>query len=158
MQRGEKEMNRLEVKTDKLQFILAIMLGLFFVPFGLWSLIRGLLTGFSAVPLIMGFMALLLYGVVVWLVFRGYFQSVKYFSHEGLVRNDGRNFAWADLSRVVNQITTNPRTGNSRILWRTEIQFKNGESAWLIPVKVSNFREVSEYVANLPCEHTEVRV
>jgi hypothetical protein len=151
-------MNRLEVKTDKLQFILAIMLGLFFVPFGLWSLIRGLLKGFSVMPLVMGLMAFLLYGVVIWLVFRGYYRSVKYFSDEGLVRNDGRNFAWTELSRVVNQITFNPRTGNSRILWRTEIQFKNGQSAWLIPVKVSNFREVSEYVTKLPCEHTEVRV
>jgi hypothetical protein len=43
-------------------------------------------------------------------------------------------------------------------LWRTEIQFKDGESAWLIPGKIANFPEVNDYVARLPCEHKTVRV
>jgi hypothetical protein len=150
-------MNRLEVKTDKLQFIIAFLLGLFFVPIGLWNLVRASSRGFSVMPLVMGLMLLGLYSVVIWLVFRGYYKSVKYFSDEGLVRNDGRNFAWSELSRVVYQLRRS-RTGNPRALWRTEIQFKNGESAWLIPIKVSNFREVSEYVNQLPCEQTEVFV
>lgn len=47
---------------------------------------------------------------------------------------------------------------NIKVIRRTEIQFKNGEAAWLIPAKVSNYREVSQYVDNLPCEQTEVRV
>jgi hypothetical protein len=28
----------------------------------------------------------------------------------------------------------------------------------LIPMRISNFREVSEFVRDLPCEHTEVIV
>jgi hypothetical protein len=98
---------------------------------------------------------LALYGAVVWLVRRGHGRSVKSFSDLGLVRNDGRTFAWAELSRVVNQVRFR---ANIKVIWRTEIHFKNGESAWLIPAKVSNYHEVSEYVRNLPCEQTEVRV
>ncbi|HKS28120.1 MAG TPA: hypothetical protein VJS44_09885 [Pyrinomonadaceae bacterium] len=151
-------MNRLDVKTSKLSFILVILLGLFLVPLSLMNLMNGLLKGFAPVPLGLGLMMLVIYGAVVWLVRRGHAKSVKYFSAEGLVCNDGRSFRWAELSRVVNQIRIDPARGNRKLLWRTEIQFKNGESAWLLPTKVSNFREVSEYVNNLPCEHAEVRV
>ncbi len=150
-------MNRLEVKASKLHFILIILLGLFFVPIGLLLIINGLLKGFEVVPLGIGFMLLVTFTLIFWLVRRGHAKSVKYFSEEGLVRNDGRSFAWADLSRVVNQIRINP-TYKKKALWRTEIQFKNGEAAWLIPLKVSNYPEVSEFVSTLPCEHTEVNV
>ena len=147
-------MGRLEVKADNLQFILVILLGLFLLPLGLFNLISGLTKGFAPARLGIGLLTLALYGAVVWLVRRGHGRSVKFFSDSGLVRNDGRSFAWADLSRVVNQVRF--RT-NIKAIWRTEILFKGGESAWLIPSKVSNYREVSEYVRNLPCEQTEVR-
>jgi hypothetical protein len=83
-------------------------------------------------------------------------MSVKYFSEQGLARNDGRVFPWRDLRRMVHQMR---RTKSGmRSVWRTEIHFKNGESAWLIPTKVSNYREVMEYVSKLPCEQAEVKV
>lgn len=148
-------MNRLEVKADNLQFILVILLGLFFLPFGLFNLIGGLAKGFAPARTGIGLVILALYGAVLWLVRRGRGRSVKYFSDSGLVRNDGRSFEWADLSRVVNQVRFR---ANIKVIWRTEIQFKSGESAWLIPAKVSNYREASGYVDNLPCEHAEVRV
>ena len=151
-------MKRLEVKTSKLQPVLAVLLGLFLVPLGLLSLINGWLKGFAPVPLGIGLMLLMVYGAIIWLVRRGHAKSVKYFSDEGLTRNDGRSFAWADLNRVVDQIRITSIAHNTKALWRTEIQFKNGESAWLIPLKVNNFREVSEFVRALPCEHTEVIV
>lgn len=150
-------MSQLIVKTSKLPFILAGLLGIFFVPAGLWNLVRGILSGFKPVPVILGILLLVSFAGVLWLVLRGYSNSVKYFTDEGLKRNDGKQFAWADLSRVVNQIRFNP-TLNRKMLWRTEIQFKEGTSAWLIPSKVANFQEVSEFVANLPCEHAEVKV
>ena len=87
---------------------------------------------------------------------QGVRQVGQIFSDEGLVRNDGRAFAWAELGRVVNRIRLNRVTG-VKYAWRTEIQFKNGDSAWLLPTKIGNFREVYELVGNLPCEHTEVR-
>jgi len=148
-------MNRLEVKASKLPLILAILLGLFFVPLGLVSVITGLLKGFEVVPLGIGFMMLIAFGVIIWLIRRGHVRSVKYFSDEGLGRNDGQSFAWADLRGVVDQVRIRPSGGKT--IWRTEIQFKNGESAWLIPTKVNNYPEVSEFVRSLPCEHTEVR-
>ncbi|HMF56538.1 MAG TPA: hypothetical protein VK619_09355 [Pyrinomonadaceae bacterium] len=150
------ELIRLKVETSKLHFVLLGLLGLFFVPASLLLVKDAVSKGFKIAPLAIGFVLLVLYGVIVWLVRRGYVMTVKYFSDEGLVRNDGRSFAWAELSRVVDQIRFN-RVSNIKGIWRTEIQFKNGESAWLIPVKINNFREVNEFVRNLPCEHTEVR-
>jgi hypothetical protein len=72
------------------------------------------------------------------------------------VRNDGRGFTWADLSRVIDRVRLNRVTG-IQFIWRTEIQFRDGETAWLLPTKISNFAEVYELVRGLPCEHTEVR-
>jgi hypothetical protein len=151
-------MRRLEVKTSKSQLILAALLGLFFVPLGLLSLAGGLLNGFKMAPLALGLMMLVMFAAVMWLVRRGHARSIRYFSEEGLVRNDGRSFAWADLSRVVNQIRITSLAHGTKSVWRTEIQFRDGESAWLIPTKVGNYPEVSEFVRGLPCEHAEVRV
>ena len=151
-------MSRLEVKTSRLQLVLAVLLGLFFVPLGLASLGGGLLRGFRIVPVMLGLAMLIMFAAVMWLVRRGHTRSVRYFSDEGLVRNDGRSFAWDDLSRVVDQIRITSLAHGTKAVWRTEIQFRNGESAWLIPTKVGNYPEVSEFVRRLPCEHAEVRV
>ncbi len=149
-------MNRLEVKLSKLPLILAILLGLFFVPAGLGLLISGLLKDLEVVPLGIGVMLLITFVVIVFLIRRGQVNAVRYFSDDGLVRNDGKSFAWPELNRVVDQVRTSPAA--RKLIWRTEIQFKDGDSAWLIPPKVSNYAEVSEFVRSLPCEHTEVVV
>jgi len=148
---------KLVVKTGKLHFILIALLGLFLVPLSLFNLINGSLNGLKIVPFGIGVMMLLVFGLVVWLVVRGHRKSVKHFTNEGLTRNDGRVLAWTNLSRVVNQIRLKPGTG-IKGLWRTEIHFKDGTTAWLIPRKVANFQEVNAFVSNLPCEHTEVNV
>jgi hypothetical protein len=128
------------------------------VPLGSLLLISELSKGSKLAPamLMIGLMPLITFGAVAWLFRRGHVKAVKYFSVEGLVRNDGKNFAWTDLSRVVDRIRLN-RVTNFKGIWRTEIQFKNGESAWLLPTKISNLPEVYELVRSLPCEHTEVR-
>ena len=104
-----------------------------------------------------GFAPLITYGAVAWLFRRAYVKSVKYFSDEGLMLNDGRSFARDDLSRVVDRIRLNRITG-IKFIRRTEIHFKNGDAAWLLPTKISNFNEVYKLVGSLPCEHAEVRV
>lgn len=149
---------RLEVKTRGMQFGLVVLLGLFMVPLGALLLINEISKGSRLAParLAVGFAPLAAYGAVAWLFRRAHVKSVKYFSGEGLVRNDGRSFAWADLSRVVDRIRLNRVTG-VKFIWRTEIEFKNGDSAWLLPTKIGNFPEVYELVVGLPCEHTEVR-
>jgi hypothetical protein len=140
--------NDLEVRPDRLTLILVIGLGLFFVPMGL-----GLLTSAGTALAAIGLACVTLFGVVVWLVVRGHRRSVRRFSAEGLVRNGGRSFAWAELSQVVDKV----RTRYSRkYLWRTEIHFANGESAWLIPSKIRNYGDVAALVARLPCKRTEV--
>jgi hypothetical protein len=152
-----KEVEKLEVKTGKFHFILIALLGLFLVPLSLFNLSNGILDGFKIVPFGIGAMVLLIFGLVVWLMVRAYRKTVKYFTSEGLKRNDGRELAWTDLSRVVNQIRVKPGT-NTKLLWRTEIHFKDGTTTWLIPGKISNFQEVAAFVSTLPCEHTEVNV
>ncbi|HKP14117.1 MAG TPA: hypothetical protein VJZ91_18490 [Blastocatellia bacterium] len=155
---GTNETKRLEVKTRGLQFAMLVLLGLFMVPLGALLLIGELSKGSRLSParLAVGFAPLAAYGAVAWLFRRAHVRSVKYFSDGGLVRNDGRGFAWAELSRVVNRIRLNRVTG-VKYIWRTEIQFKSGDAAWLLPTKIGNFREVYELVGSLPCEHTEVR-
>ena len=141
-------MNQLDVRADKLTFVIVILLGLFFIPMGL-----ALLNGPGIAHAAIGLVCLIMFGLVIWLVRRGHKNSVRCFSDDGLVRNDGRSFAWAELSRVVDKV----RVRNGRkYLWRTEIQFSNGESAWLIPSKIRNCGEVAALVGRLPCEHMEV--
>lgn len=141
-------MDQLEVKASKLPLVLVILLGVFFVPMGL-----ALLDGFRIAQSAIGLTCLILYGLVVWLVRRGHKKSVRRFSDDGLVRNDGQSYAWADLSRVINRFRVRRYGGKS--LWRTEIHFGSGESAWLIPGKIDNYGEVAALVRRLPCEHTE---
>ena len=157
-EREPSSAKRLEVKTRGLQFVSLILLGLFMVPLGSTLVIGELAKGVRLAParLLIGIAPLAIYGVVVWLFRRAYVKSVKFFSDDGLVRNDGRGFAWAGLSRVVDRVRLN-RTNGVKFIWRTEIQFQDGESAWLLPTKISNFAEVYELVRGLPCEHTEVR-
>ena len=149
---------RFEVKTDKVQLVALVLLGLFIVPLGLMLLISQLSKGSRLSPalLLVGLAPLILYGAVAWLFRRAYVKSVRYFSAEGLERNDGRSFAWDDLSRVVNRVRLHRTTG-VKYIWRTELQFRDGESAWLLPTKISNFSEVNALVRTLQCEHTEVR-
>ena len=140
-------MNQLEVRADRLTLVLVILLGLFFIPMSL-----ALLFGSGIAHAAIGLVCLTLFGLVIWLVRKGHNRSVRRFSDDGLVRNDGQSFAWAELYRVVDKV----RVRNGRkYLWRTEIQFTNGESAWLIPSKIRNYGEVAALVQSLPCEHTE---
>jgi hypothetical protein len=150
-------MDRLDVETSKQQSMMAIVAGVIMVPLGFGSLASGLMQGFSIVPVAIGVMMLAMFGVVMALVRRGRVKSVRYFSQDGLERGDRRFLWWSDLERVVQQIRVNPANGQ-KALWRTEIWFRNGESAWLLPLRVRNFPEVHQLVRSLPCEHTEKNV
>lgn len=146
-------MNQLDVKTSKLPIVMTILLGLFFVPMAFGLLISGVSKGFAAVPMGIGVMSIVLFTVVLMIVLRGHLNSVKTFNEGGLTRHDGRKFWWADLLRIEEQVRTSP--GGRKAIWRTELQFRDGHSAWLIPTKISNFSEVYSYVNSLPCERVE---
>ena len=150
-------MNRLDVKTSKAQLVCLIVLALFIVPLAGGTMYSALRRGFSPAPFLIGLVMLVLYGVILRLVLRGHRRSVRFFSEEGLTRYDGERFPWSDLSHVVDQMHRR-RNAAGDFLWRTEIHFKQGGCAWLLPLKIGNFREVSDYVAQLPCEHRRVQV
>ncbi|MGB5014231.1 MAG: hypothetical protein WBO68_09390 [Pyrinomonadaceae bacterium] len=143
-------MNELKVITSKLQIVLVAGLGLFFVPIGLWMLVSGL-TGGKMVPLGIGSMLLVLFAVLLFIIIRAYRRSVGYFSARGIGRNDGAEMPWSMLSRTVDKMAT--RDNGQPMLWRTEIQFNDGTSFWLIPSKISNWQEVRAYLETMPCEH-----
>jgi hypothetical protein len=143
----------LDVETGKMQFVLIVLLGLFFVPMGLGLLMSGISNGFNAMSMEIGGASLAMYALVVWLVVRANRKSVKNFSEQGLTRGDGRRLAWTDLQGVVRRMGR--RQGGGLYMWRCEINFKDGEAAWIIPSKINNFEEVIFYVDNLPCEHVE---
>lgn len=147
-------MDHLFVETSKAQRGAAVVAGIIMVPLGLASLIMGL-SGGETGPVAIGVMMLVTFGGVVWLGRRAHGRSVKYFSSEGLERNDRKWLPWADLERVVYQIR---EVGGEKKLWRIEIRFKDGRDAWLVPLRVRNGREVSEFLATLPCEHAEEKV
>ena len=150
-------MNRLEVKTSKVTVVCAVLLGLIIVPLAFGNLFHAISRGRVVAPMLIGVPTLALLGAVLWLARRGHLRSVKCFTEEGLTRNDGRRFAWAGLNCVVDQLHRR-RGMTGDFVWRTEIQFKEGESAWLIPRKIANYHEVRDYVTRLPCEHKAVRV
>lgn len=147
-------MNRLDVQTSRMQPVLMMVLGAIFIPLALLSMFVGIKDG-SMMPMGMGVVMLATFGGILCIVRRAHGRSVRYFSDEGLERNDGRRLDWADLERVVHQVRANPANPAEKRLWRTEIWFRNGQSAWLLPLRVGNRREVSEFVGGLPCEHTE---
>jgi hypothetical protein len=151
-------MNRLDVQTSRLQPVLMMILGAIFIPLALLSMFVGIRDGFSPMPVVMGVVMLATFGGISWIVRRAHGRSVRCFSDEGLERNDGRRFGWAELERVVHQVRPDPANPGQKRLWRTEIWFRNGQSAWLLPLRVGNRREVSDFVDGLPCEHTEKNV
>jgi len=137
--------------------MMAVLAGIIMVPLGVLSLASGVTRGMAVVPIMLGLLMLAMFGLVVWLVRRGGARSVRYFSEDGLQRGDGRWLPWTELERVVYQLRVRPGT-SSKDLWRIEIWFRNGESAWLLPLRVRNRDEVGGLVASLPCEHAEKNV
>jgi hypothetical protein len=150
-------MDRLDVETSRMQPVLVAILGLIFIPLAVLSLITGLSSGVPVVPVAMGLLMLAAFGGVMWLIRRGHTRSVRYFSGEGLERNDGQWLAWADLERVVHQVRIDPASDEPK-LWRTEIWFRDGRSAWLLPARIGNRPQVDGFVRGLPCEHAQVKV
>lgn len=150
-------MARLVVRSNQSAFVSLVILALIFVPLSLgnfWQLRHG----FRLSPVLWGLLPVLLFAPVLYLARRGHSRSVKIFTEDGLTRNDGCRFSWADLDFVIDQIHRNPRAGYGDRLWRTEIHFKDGQCAWLIPSRIANRPEVERYVAALLCEHKTVRV
>lgn len=148
-------MNRLDVRTSRRHWVSTLVLGIVIVPLSLASLAMGVSGGVRPVQLGMGALLLAAYAGVLVLIRRGRARSVKYFSDQGLERNDGRFLPWTELERVVHQVRT---VSSQKRLWRTEIRFQGGDAAWVLPMRTENFAEVSGFVRRLPCEQAEQEV
>lgn len=148
-------MNRLDVVTSRMHSVMLVVMGILFIPLALASVAMGVSGGIHTTQLGLGVLMLVAYGAVLVLVRRGRSRSVKYFSPQGLERNDGRFLQWDQLERVVHQVRT---VGDEKRLWRTEIRFRNGEAAWVLPLRVENRDQVDSFVRRLPCEHAEMAV
>jgi len=143
-------MEELEVKTSKVPIVATVFLAVLFVPMGLGMLYSGV-SGGKPVFLVMAVVILALFAAVFYLVFRAHRRTVRRFSARGVMRNDGVEFPWSTLKGIHDQLVT--RRGQV-FIWRREVQFNDGSTAWLIPSKISNFAEVRDFTDKLDCEHT----
>lgn len=88
--------------------------------------------------------------LVVWsLLFRARRTAARLFDDVGVTRGDKRRFDWNDFRGVTSRIDINLRS-RRKYLWRVELVFADGETAWIIPNRVKNYDEVFEYLATLP--------
>lgn len=146
-------MNELEVKASKFPFVMIAIFGTIFLPLASWILFSGIRSGLKPVPLAIGIVMFAVFAGVVFLFLRGRSNSVKYFTPSGIERMDGRKLPWNELKRVVDKMASKSATRKG--LWRTEIQFNDGNSAWLIPSKIANYKDVRAYVEALNCERVQ---
>ncbi len=92
---------------------------------------------------------ILFLSVFIFLMLRAGKNVVRLIDNSGVTRGDGRHFAWQDFCGVISQTAFNQRT-QRRYLWRTELAFENGETAWIIPNRVKNYDEISAFLDTLP--------
>lgn len=87
--------------------------------------------------------------VFVFLMLRAKRNVVKLIDNSGVTRGDGKHFAWQEFCGVVRQTGFNQRT-QRHYLWRVELAFENGETAWIIPNRIKNYDEIFAYIEILP--------
>lgn len=144
---------RLEIEYKNLHNILLIGIGAFFVLTPALIFYQTSTSRFSTTReiTVKGAFCLFLIAFALFLVFpaiRARRQVVKTFDASGVTRGDGRHFRWAEFCGVVMQTARN-RFGQTYI-WRKELAFSDGETAWIIPNRIKNYDEVSEYISRLP--------
>ncbi len=147
--------NRIEVSYQKLYDILFALIFFFFGGMLLLIIYQNFTSRFikpaDAIirSLIFAVPIILLLSVICYLMIRAKRNALKFFDASGIKRGDGRIFAWNEFCGTVTQTAFNQRT-QRKYIWRVELVFANGESAWLIPNRIKNYDEVFNYVASLP--------
>lgn len=144
---------RLEVRFAYFQNILLIGLIAFFGLLIAFNLYQTLTSPFSSGNeiIVKGGLSLFVVALCLFLVFlmiRAKRRAVCIFDASGITRGDGRHFYWAEFCGVVTQTARN-RFGKSYV-WRTELAFSGGETAWIIPPRIKNAPEVFAYIAQFP--------
>ena len=91
---------------------------------------------------------LALVGTFIFLTIRAKRRTTRLIDVSGITRGDGRLFAWSEFRGAVT-LTANNRY-NLKYVYRVELVFADGESAWLIPQRIKNYAEVFAFVDALP--------
>lgn len=101
--------------------------------------------------IVKGAFSCFLLAIIFFLVFlqiRAKRNCVKYIDATGVVRGDGRHFPWTQFCGVVTQTALNRFM--KRYVWRKELAFAGGETVWIIPHRIKNYGEVSNFIGRLP--------
>lgn len=144
---------QIKVEYKNLHNILLIGVGAFFVLMSALIFYQTLFSRFSTKRemIVKGAFCLFLLAFVLFLVFlaiRAHRRAVRKFDETGITRGDGRHFSWTEFCGAVTQTARN-RFGRE-FVWRQELTFFGGETAWIIPNRIKNHGEVFEYISRLP--------
>ena len=99
--------------------------------------------------LIFGFPIILILAIISFLMIRTRRNAVRLIDKSGITCGDGRHFGWSEFCGVISQKALN-RSTQRKYIWRVELAFENGETAWLIPNRIKNYEEVFAYLTQLP--------
>ncbi len=136
---------RIEVQQKRIYDVLFAFIVIFF---GGMMLLLLLTNGIRNVSVILSVLILVFLSVFCFLMLRAKRRTVRLFDASGIKRGDGRQFSWSEFGGVVTRIDIN--YARQKYVWRIELAFANGESAWIIPNRIKNAEEVFNYVAALP--------
>ncbi len=136
---------RIEVRQKRIYDVLFAFIVIFF---GGMMLLVLLTNGIRNVSVILSVLILVFLSVFCFLMLRAKRRTVRLFDASGITRGDGRQFSWNEFGGVVTRIDIN--YARQKYVWRIELAFANGESAWIIPNRIKNAEEVFNYVAALP--------
>jgi hypothetical protein len=144
--------HRIEIRNRKFETYMLLIFMLLMVPIFVSLVYNGIQRGgIVSTGLALGIAFLVVFVIAIYI--RARRRSVKALSTSGVLLADGSMVPPNNLIRVVDKMVMLSPT--RRGIWRTELQFTGGRTAWLIPNKISNFDEVHAYVRSLPCEQKE---
>ena len=95
---------------------------------------------------------ILFLSIFLFLILRARRNIVQTIDDSGITRGDGRYFRWQEFCGVISQTAFNQRT-QRRSIWREELAFETGETAWIIPNRIKNYSEISAFLDTLPRAH-----
>ncbi len=145
----------LQVRTSKFQLIIVILLSLFVLPFSLMLVISNISRGpdLRPIELLIGILPFFMFGIVLWRSVGAHLRSVRSLSADGVQTNSGARYDWSGLDKIIDRVRS--RGLDRKHIWRTELHFANGKSAWLLPSRVKNLDEVYDYLSKMRLERTE---
>lgn len=147
--------SRIEVKYKHTYTVLFALIAAFFTAMSLLISYQAFNSQFESANgriikgILFPFCLFLIVLFIAYLTLRAKRQSVKLFNSSGITRGDGRQFIWKDFRGTVTQTAFNQRT-QRKYVWRIELAFSGGETAWIIPNRIKNFEDIFLYLKSLP--------